>query len=203
MLSDMTLPLQGSLAASKHAIKAFSGALRMELMRERAPVSITLIKPAAIDTPYADHAKNLTDARLKNAPPVYATPLVAEAILFAAQHRVRELSVGSSGPILAAMAGLAPSLAEPIAAFLAPILQRDTAAATAKVRSDNLHHAGQDLRERAYYKGVREESLYTAAQMRPKTTLVMGLLAGLTAGAAIFGGRRLTRKGEPAADTAP
>jgi short-subunit dehydrogenase len=202
MLSDMTIPLQGTYAASKHAIKAFTGALRMELMRERAPVSVTLIKPAAIDTPYADHAKNLTDAGLKNPPPVYATPLVAEAILYAAEHRIRELSVGSSGPILAFLSGLAPSLTEPVTAILAPMLQRGAATA-GKVRSDNLHQAGQDLRERAYYKGVREQSLYSAAQMRPKATLMMGLLAGLFAGAAVFGGRRLGRRDEPAPDPAP
>lgn len=202
VLGDITIPLQGTYAASKHAIKAFTGALRMELMRERTPVSVTLIKPAAIDTPYKDHAKNLTDAGLRNPPPVYATPLVAEAILYAAEHRVRELSVGSSGPILAFLAGLAPSLSELMTAILAPMLQRDPAGVD-KTRTDNLHQAGQDLRERAYYKGVHEQSLYSAAQMRPKATLVMGLLAGLAAGAAIFGGRRLTRKGEPAPDPAP
>jgi short-subunit dehydrogenase len=202
VLSDITIPLQGTYAASKHAIKAFTGALRMELMRERAPVSVTLIKPAAIDTPYKDHAKNLTDAGLRNPPPVYATPLVAEAILYAAEHRVRELSVGSSGPVLAFLAGLAPSLTEAMTAILAPMLQRDPAG-SGKVRSDNLHQAGQDLRERAYYKGVREQSLYTAAQMRPKATLTLGLLTGLAAGAAIFGGRKLGRKPQAHATPTP
>ena len=201
-LSDVALPVQGAYSASKHAVKAFTNVLRMELMRERAPVSVTLIKPAAIDTPYKDHARNLTDAELRIPPPVYATPLVAEAILYAATHPVRELAVGSSGPILAFLAGLAPSLTEPMIAIIAPILQRDPDAAV-KVRADNLYQAGQDLRERAYHKGVRRESLYTAAQMRPKATLMMGLLAGLAAGAAVFGGRRLTRKGDPAPDPAP
>jgi short-subunit dehydrogenase len=201
-LSDVALPMQGPTAASKHAVKAFTNALRMELMRERAPLAVTLIKPATVDTPAKDHAKNLTGQALKNAPPVYATPLVAEAILYAAEHRVRELSVGSSGPVLAALAALAPSLAEPILAVLTPALQRDGEAAP-KLGTDNLHHAGQDLRERSYSRGVREQSLYSAAQMRPKATLTLGLLTGLAAGAAIFGGRKLGRKPQPAATQAP
>ena len=42
---------------------------------------------------------------------------------------------------------------------------RDTKTAEPK-RSDNLHHAGQDLRERSWYPQVREQSLTSAAQMR-------------------------------------
>jgi hypothetical protein len=40
---------------------------------------------------------------------------------------------------------------------------------------------------------VRETSLYAAAQMRPKATLTIALMAGMAAGAAFFGGRRLMR----------
>jgi hypothetical protein len=39
--------------------------------------------------------------------------------------------------------------------------------------------------------------------MRPTATLLMGLVAGLFAGAAFLGGRRLTRRDEPAPDPAP
>jgi short-subunit dehydrogenase len=201
-LSDLAIPWQGAYAASKHAVKAFTSVLRMELMRERAPVSVTLIKPAAIDTPYMDHAKNLTDGGVRSPPPVYATPLVAEAILYAAQHRVRELTIGAVGPVAAFLASLAPSIAEPVMAMVAPALQRGPGPAP-PVRSDNLHHPGQDLRERAYYKGVREQSLYAGAQMHPGTTLTLGLLTGLAAGAALIGGRWLGRKPpEPEADPA-
>src|SRR4029079_1622040 len=46
--SDNALPLQGMYSATKHAIKAFTDALRMELEAEGAPVSVTLIKPTSI-----------------------------------------------------------------------------------------------------------------------------------------------------------
>jgi hypothetical protein len=169
----------------------------MELMIERAPVSVTLVKPSAVDTPFKDHARNLTGAAVRNPPPVYATPLVADAILYAASHRVRELTVGTSGGFLSALNAVAPSAAEPLMAWAAPRLETD--AAGRRTLDDNLHHAGRDLRERSFQAGARETSLYTTAQMRPKTTLTLALLAGLAAGAALFGARRAGRSASQSA----
>ena len=39
--------------------------LRLELEAEGAPISITLIKPTSIDTPFPQHAKNYTDREPK------------------------------------------------------------------------------------------------------------------------------------------
>lgn len=58
VVSDRAIPLQGAYSASKHAVKGFTDALRMELEEEGAPISVTLIKPSTIDTPYFQHAKN-------------------------------------------------------------------------------------------------------------------------------------------------
>jgi short-subunit dehydrogenase len=198
-LGDLPLPLQAANSASKAAVASFTKALRMELMAERAPVSVTLIKPSAVDTPYKDHARNLTGAAVRNPPPVYATPLVAEAVLYAARHRVRELTVGASGGLMVVLNALAPSAAEPLMAWAAPRMEKD--AAGRKAPDDNLHHAGRDLRERSFQAGVRETSLYSTAQMRPKATFALALLAGLAAGAALFGMSRGGRGG--AEDPAP
>jgi len=72
VVSDQAMPLQGSYSASKHAVKGFTDALRMELEEEGAPVSVTLVKPAAIDTPYPEHAKNYMDREADLPPPLYA-----------------------------------------------------------------------------------------------------------------------------------
>ena len=64
-----------------------------------------------------------------------------------------------------------------------------------KALDDNLHHPGRDLRERSFQAGVRETSLYSTAQMRPKATFAIALLAGLAAGAALFGAGRSGRGG--------
>ncbi len=71
-LSDVPAPLQGMYSASKHAVKGWTDAMRMELQDEGAPISVTLIKPAAIDTPYADHAGNEMDDHPQHVPPVFA-----------------------------------------------------------------------------------------------------------------------------------
>ena len=57
-VSDKAVPLQVMYSASKHAVKGLTDGLRMELEQEEAPVSVTLIKPGPIDTPYTEHAKN-------------------------------------------------------------------------------------------------------------------------------------------------
>jgi NAD(P)-dependent dehydrogenase (short-subunit alcohol dehydrogenase family) len=51
-LSDRAVPIQGMYSASKHAVKGFTDAFRMELESDDVPISVTLVKPAAIDTPY-------------------------------------------------------------------------------------------------------------------------------------------------------
>ena len=90
ILSDLPLPVQGVYAASKHAVKGFTNALRIELMREQAPVTVSRVKPGAIDTPYSRHARNLTGQAVHNPQPVYATHVVADTILDCAAHPNRE-----------------------------------------------------------------------------------------------------------------
>jgi NADP-dependent 3-hydroxy acid dehydrogenase YdfG len=60
-LSDRAIPLQGMYSASKFAVRAFTDALRMEIEEAGLPVSVTLIKPAGMNTPYIEHAKNYLD----------------------------------------------------------------------------------------------------------------------------------------------
>jgi short-subunit dehydrogenase len=187
-LADLPAPLQGAGAASKAAVATFTKTLRMELMAERAPVSVTLIKPSTVDTPYKEHALNISGTQMRHAPPVYATPLVADAILYAAAHKARMLTVGASSGVLGFLDALAPSASESLLAWAAPRPQKDGAGPASG--HDNLHHAGRDLRERSFQAGVRETSLYSSAQMRPRATFAIALLAGLAAGAALFGARR-------------
>ncbi|ELY93283.1 short-chain dehydrogenase/reductase SDR [Natrialba chahannaoensis JCM 10990] len=84
--------LMRSYSASKHAVKGFTDALRMALEKEGAPISITLGKPAAIDTPYPEHAKNYMEQEATVPAPVYAPETVARAILHAAEEPQREVT---------------------------------------------------------------------------------------------------------------
>src|SRR5688572_22836103 len=111
-LSDRAIPLQGMYCASKHAVKGFTDALRMELEAEQAPISVTLIKPSAIDTPYKDHAKNYMGVQPENPPPVYAPETVAEAILHCAENPVRDVFVGGGGNALSVAGNYVPRLTD-------------------------------------------------------------------------------------------
>ena len=115
-VSDMAIPLQGAYSASKHAVKGYTDALRLELMEEKAPVSVTLIKPASINTSFVDNAKNYMDRAPQLPSPLYEPEIVADAILFAAAHARRDIYVGSASKIASSAAHRAPNLMDKILA---------------------------------------------------------------------------------------
>ena len=193
---DVALPMQAAFSASKFAVKGFTDALRTELMAEHAPVSVSLIKPSGADTPGKDNARNLTGAPMGHPAGLYATPLVAQAILYAAEHRVRDLTVGAGGGLLALASQALPALTDPLLAIGARLSAR-AAKTPDPARIDNLHHAGRDLRERAYQTGVRESSLYATAQMKPKVTWGLALATVFAAGLAFKLGTRRAAPIEP------
>src|SRR5215217_3904176 len=113
-VSDKAAPLQGIYSASKHAIKGWTDALRMELEDQNVPISVTLIKPGTIDTPFTQHARNYLPDEPKHVPPVYAPDAVAEAILHAATTPTRDLFVGSNAMVISAMSQISPRLGDKV-----------------------------------------------------------------------------------------
>ena len=183
VLSDRAIPLQGTYCASKHAVKGYTDALRMELEEEGAPVSVTLIKPSAIDTPYIQHAKNYLPAEPLNPPPVYAPETVAEAILHCAEHPERDVYVGGGGRVLSSLGENAPRLTDRVMEATMFNLQHSDRPSPVG-RTDSLHAPSEDGRERGHYPGyVAESSLYTKASLHPLLTgaLVFGAGLALTA----------------------
>lgn len=106
--SDRAMPLHAMYAASKHAAKAFTDTLRMELEHEGAPVVVTLVKPGSIGTPFTQHARNYTGREAQLAPPVYRPRDVALAILDAACKPHRDVFVGASVRTMSALGRYAP-----------------------------------------------------------------------------------------------
>jgi short-subunit dehydrogenase len=177
VLSDVAIPIQGTYCATKHAVKGYTDALRLELEEESAPISVTLIKPSAIDTPYTKHAKNLMHVEPQNPPPVYAPETVAEAILHCAENPERDLYVGGGGKVLAEAGRIAPRLTDKLMEAAMFDVQKSDRPKPID-RRDNLHGPGKDGEERGGYPGhVAESSVYTKASLHP---LIAGsLIAGL------------------------
>lgn len=116
-VSDAVVPLQGMYSASKHAVKGFTDALRVEIEEvDKAPVSITLIQPTAVDTPFPHHAKNYMDREPKLPTPMIDPERVAEAILEAATEGGRDVKVGALARINTTAFKLTPGLADKFSA---------------------------------------------------------------------------------------
>ena len=175
VLSDFPVPVQGAYSATKHALKGFTNALRMELLTDAPEVTVTLLKPSALDTPYREHARSLLGTGGTNPPPVYAAPLAAEAVAHALTRRRRELTIGFGGRGLVWMGQFLPAVAEPLFARVVPALTR---AKDAPAGAGALNTPGRDLRERAPYPAVRERSMWLEAQMRPELTAAVVAGAG-------------------------
>src|SRR4051812_13249849 len=113
-VSDRAAPLLGIYSASKHAVRAYTDTLRMELEHDAIPIWVSLVKPGPIDTPFPQHAPNYMEHEPKHAPPVYAPEEVAYAILKCAEKPVREVTVGGGPRLQLALATIAPRLTDVI-----------------------------------------------------------------------------------------
>lgn len=115
--SEAIVPLQGMYSASKHAVKGFTDALRVEIEElDKAPVSITLIQPTAVNTPFPHHARNYMDREPKLPPPLINPEQVAEAILKAATEGGRDVKVGAMAVVNTAISRLMPSIGDKMSA---------------------------------------------------------------------------------------
>ena len=125
-VSEAIIPMQGMYSASKHAVKGFTDALRVEIENvDKSDVTITLIQPTAVNTPYPQHARNYMDKEPKLPSPMIEPQRVAEAILNAAVEGGRNIKVGAMAIINTTMFKLMPALGEKMAAMQADRQQLD------------------------------------------------------------------------------
>jgi NAD(P)-dependent dehydrogenase (short-subunit alcohol dehydrogenase family) len=122
VVADFGTPLLGAYSASNHAMKGFIDSLRIDTLADGIPTAITLMKPSGIATPFADHAATHLPHAARTPPPAYAPQIVAKAILFAAAHPRREITVGGVGALEILGAKLLPRLADRISAWYRPCL---------------------------------------------------------------------------------
>jgi short-subunit dehydrogenase len=88
-------------------------------------VSVTLIEPTAVDTPFAEHAGNVTDKEPRLPTPRVDPKDVAAAILAAAETPTREKTVGATALLNTLTAKLFPSLGDKMSAKRAAEMHYD------------------------------------------------------------------------------
>lgn len=95
-LGARSVPLQAPYCAAKAGVIALMDSLRVELRHAGSAISATTILPSSIDTPFFDQAGSHLGVRPAPIPPIYRPEAVAEAILSAAEHPVRDITVGGA-----------------------------------------------------------------------------------------------------------
>ncbi|MBA1249687.1 SDR family oxidoreductase [Pseudomonas luteola] len=186
-LSEAVAPLQGIYTASKHAVKAFTDALRIELRHDNVPVAVTLIRPSSTNTPINDRAKNYLAHTPHLPAPTYVPETVARAILRAAERPKRDVYIGNSKLITRA-AQLTPRLFDWLAIkTLFAAQQSKTADA---FPSDALYEPVTSGSTRGRNPGpMFRHSLYAQASQQPAKTAALAGAVGL----ALYSGWRLIR----------
>ncbi len=109
-LAYRAIPLQAPYCGAKFAIRGFTDSLRSELLHDRLNIHLTMVQMPALNTPQFDWGRNKLSRRPQPVPPIFQPEVAAEAIVFAAYARRREVWVGS--PTIKAILGnkIAPGL---------------------------------------------------------------------------------------------
>ncbi len=185
VLGEFAIPFQGPYCAAKFAVKGFTEAFRRETDAAGDPISLTLIKPAAIDTSFMEHARNaMGSVGTRNPPPAYHPHLVARAILHGCEHGNRDIMIGGAGGLSLAIANqAAPRVMDWIFARAGRFTQTSNNPGD-PARRDNLYEVREDMAERStLHPFTRKTSLLLEAQLNPAATAVAAAFGALVVGA--------------------
>ncbi|HEX4337260.1 MAG TPA: SDR family oxidoreductase [Polyangiaceae bacterium] len=92
-LAQRSIPLQAAYCGSKHGLHGFTESLRSELLHDRSAVHLTEVVMPALNTPQFDWSRVKLAHAPQPVPPIYQPEVAADAIVFAALHRRRQVWV--------------------------------------------------------------------------------------------------------------
>jgi NAD(P)-dependent dehydrogenase (short-subunit alcohol dehydrogenase family) len=187
-LAYRSIPLQAAYCAAKHACNGFTESLRSELLHENSGIHVTEVQLPAMNTPQFGWSRSKLPNLPQPVPPIYQPEVAADAIVFASQHKRREIWV--AWPVFEAIVGerLAPGQ---IDKYLATngFQSQQTEQPIAAHRRDNLYeplpgdhgaHGTFDSRSRSF----------SVELWATKHRVWLGAALGLTLGAAALGYHR-------------
>lgn len=93
-LAIRSIPLQSAYCGAKHGVRGFTDSIRSELKHMGSRIHITMVELPSMNTPQFDWVRSRLDKKAQPVPPIYQPEIGAEAILWAATHRRREVYVG-------------------------------------------------------------------------------------------------------------
>jgi NAD(P)-dependent dehydrogenase (short-subunit alcohol dehydrogenase family) len=95
-LAYRSIPLQAAYCGAKAAIRGFSDSVRCELLHDRSRIHITMVQLPALNTPQFEVGRTKLPRHPRPVAPIYQPEVAAEAIVWAASQRRREVLVGGS-----------------------------------------------------------------------------------------------------------
>ncbi|HVL77276.1 MAG TPA: SDR family oxidoreductase [Noviherbaspirillum sp.] len=95
-LAYRSIPLQAAYCGAKSAMRGFTDSLRSELIHDKSRVHVTMVQLGAFNTPQFEWGRTSFDRRPQPVPPIYQPEVAADAIVWAAERRRREVWVGSN-----------------------------------------------------------------------------------------------------------
>jgi NAD(P)-dependent dehydrogenase (short-subunit alcohol dehydrogenase family) len=176
--AEVPLPYQSAYAASKHGMAGFLRALRMEMKAEGAPIAVTQVLPAGIDTPLFANARTKLGVEPKPTQPVYDPDVVADLVLHAAEHPSDDLYAGGAGMLFALLRRVFPGTSEAVLARIGMPMQRTDKAKVADA-PDNLHEALRETDKVHGGFGGRRVSLGTIVQTTPVVPVAAAALTAV------------------------
>src|SRR5829696_3492393 len=182
MGAKRSIPLQSAYCASKHGIDGFLESLRVELRREKLPISVTQVMPATINTPFFDKARTKLGVKPVAPPPIYQPGVVVDAVLFAAENPARDLVVGGAAKAVILTQAVSPRLLD-LLLRVRGFEVHYTREPKPEDAPDNLFEPidGYNTVEGSFRDRAHPRSLYNWLELHP--TLKRGAVAGMAIGA--------------------
>ncbi|MEH2464464.1 SDR family oxidoreductase [Nostoc sp.] len=174
-----SLPYQSAYSAAKHGVEGFIEAMRVELQYQKWPISVTSVKPAVINTPFWNNGLTKLGVKPTGIPPYYEPKLVADAILYAAEHPTRDYLVGDVAKILDVVQRLSPSLVDSLLVLLGLDLQRTSEAKSEDAPNNFYQPVTEDDRVNGDYGNLVVPSVSDWLEKNP--LLQWGAIAGTLA----------------------
>lgn len=93
-LSYRSIPLQSAYCGAKHAMIGFTDSIRSELLHDKSNIHVTVVHAPAMKTPLFRWCRSRMPNYAQPAAPAFKPEIAAQAIVWAAHHRKREVYVG-------------------------------------------------------------------------------------------------------------
>ncbi|MEA5602864.1 SDR family oxidoreductase [Nostoc sp. UHCC 0252] len=174
-----SLPYQSAYSAAKHGVEGFIEAMRVELQHEKWPISVTSVKPAVINTPFWNNGRTKLGVKPSGIPPYYEPKLVADAILYTAEHPTRDYLVGDVAKILDLVQRISPPLVDSLLLLVGFKLQHSSEPKSEDAPNNFYQSVAEDDRVNGDYGNLVIPSVSDWLEKNP--VLQWGAIAGTAA----------------------